>query len=76
MRLATKPLRQVRNSQPHLGVAMGPGSMICLLTRSTSHSVAARSGCTDIPLAAGGAQEDETILDYGFICIVVSRVSG
>ena len=24
------------------------------------------SGCTNIPLAAGGAQEDETILDNGF----------
>ena len=34
--------------------------------RSTSHSVAARSGCTNIPLAAGGAQEDETILEDGF----------
>jgi hypothetical protein len=30
--------------------------------RSTSHSIAARSGCTNIPLAAGRAQEDETIL--------------
>jgi hypothetical protein len=35
-------------------------------TRSTSHSVAARSGCTNIPLAAVEAQEDETILDNGF----------
>jgi hypothetical protein len=35
-------------------------------TRSTSHSVAAQSGCTNIPLAAGEAQEDETILDNGF----------
>ena len=25
-----------------------------------------RSGCTNIPLAAGEAQEDETILDNGF----------
>jgi transposase len=36
------------------------------LTRSTSHSVAAQSGCTKIPLAAGRAQEDETILWCGF----------
>ena len=34
--------------------------------RSTSHSVAVRDGCTNIPLAAGGAQEDETILESGF----------
>src|SRR5438105_10142092 len=27
--------------------------------RSTSHSVAVHDGCTDIPLAAGKAQEDE-----------------
>ncbi|HEX3500774.1 MAG TPA: hypothetical protein VHT04_15765, partial [Stellaceae bacterium] len=27
--------------------------------RSTSHTVAAHSGCTNIPLAAGRAQEDE-----------------
>ena len=33
--------------------------------RSTSHSVAARNGCTNIPLAAVGAQEDETILEDG-----------
>ena len=31
-------------------------------TRSNSHSVAARSSCTNIPLASGGAQEDETLL--------------
>jgi len=37
------------------------------LARSTSHSVAARSGCTNIPLAAAGAQEDETILENGFL---------
>ena len=36
------------------------------LARSTSHSVAVRDGCTNIPLAAGGAQEDETILESGF----------
>jgi hypothetical protein len=34
-------------------------------TRSTSRSVAARGGCTNIPLAAVGAQEDETILEDG-----------
>ena len=33
--------------------------------RSTSHPVAADRGCTNIPLAAGRAQEDETILIYG-----------
>jgi hypothetical protein len=37
------------------------------LTRSTSHPVAALSDCTNIPLAAGGAQEDETILNRGFL---------
>ena len=36
------------------------------LARSTSHPVAALSDCTNIPLAAGGAQEDETILNCGF----------
>jgi len=36
------------------------------LARSTSHPVAAQSDCTNIPLAAGGAQEDETILNCGF----------
>jgi len=35
------------------------------LARSNSHSVAARGGCTNIPLAAGEAQEDETILKFG-----------
>jgi hypothetical protein len=35
-------------------------------TRSNSHPVAARSDCTNIPRAAGGAQEDETILLFGF----------
>jgi hypothetical protein len=34
--------------------------------RSTSHSVAAHGGCTIIPLAAVGAQEDETILEDGY----------
>jgi hypothetical protein len=33
--------------------------------RSNSHPVAARDGCTNIPLAAGKAQEDETILQIG-----------
>jgi hypothetical protein len=36
------------------------------LARSTSHSVAVCDGCTNIPLAADGAQEDETILESGF----------
>jgi hypothetical protein len=35
--------------------------------RSTSHSVAALGGCTNIPLAAVRAQEDETNLEYGFL---------
>jgi hypothetical protein len=36
--------------------------------RSTSHTVAAGcGGCTNIPLAAGRAQEDETILESGFL---------
>ena len=35
-------------------------------TRSNSHSVAVRGGCTNIPLAAVAAQEDETILNSGF----------
>jgi len=44
-----------------------PDSVIWLfLARSTSHPVAAQSGCTNIPLAAGGAQKDETILNCGF----------
>src|SRR5713101_7515057 len=30
--------------------------------RSNSHPVAVRDGCTNIPLAAGKAQEDETLL--------------
>jgi hypothetical protein len=32
--------------------------------RSNSHTVAARSSCTKIPIAAGRAQEDETIGKY------------
>ena len=35
-------------------------------TSSNSHPVAVRSGCTNIPRAAGGAQEDGTILILGF----------
>jgi hypothetical protein len=35
-------------------------------TSSNSHPVAVRSGCTNIPRAAGGAQEDETNLILGF----------
>jgi hypothetical protein len=34
--------------------------------RSNSHSVAVCDGCTNIPLAAVVAQEDETILESGF----------
>ena len=44
-----------------------------LRTRSNSHSVAVRDGCTNIPRAAGGAQEDETILQYGFFGHMVVR---
>ena len=33
--------------------------------RSNSYPVAVRDGCTNIPLAAGRAQEDETILESG-----------
>jgi mannose-6-phosphate isomerase-like protein (cupin superfamily) len=40
--------------------------ILLFLARSTSHPVAALSDCTNIPLAAGGAQEDETILNCGF----------
>ena len=32
-----------------------------------------RDGCTNIPRAAGGAQEDETILQYGFFGHMVVR---
>ena len=39
--------------------------MTRLVPSTTSHSVAARNGCTNIPLAAVGAQEDETILEDG-----------
>jgi hypothetical protein len=42
-------------------------------TRSNSHSVAVRDGCTNIPLAAGGARKDETILQYGFFGHMVVR---
>ena len=38
----------------------------CFHTRSNSHSVAVRGGCTNIPLAAVAAQEGETILNSGF----------
>ena len=41
-----------------------PGRFLAI---STSHSVAVHDGCTNIPLAAGGAQEDETILEGGFL---------
>jgi hypothetical protein len=35
--------------------------------RSTSHTVAARGGCTNIPLAAGRGSGDETILSIGIL---------
>jgi len=41
--------------------------------RSTSHSVAVRDGCTDIPLATGRAQEDEAILGHGVVSHRVVR---
>lgn len=44
-----------------------------LRARSTSHPVAVRDGCTNIPLAAGWAQEDETILKSGVVCHRVCR---
>jgi hypothetical protein len=42
-------------------------------TRSNSHSVAVRDGYTNIPLAAGGARKDETILQCGFFGHIVVR---
>ena len=63
---------------PHMGVSGSrgysiryprsePGCMTrpVLRARSTSHTLAVRGGCTKIPLAAVGAQEDETILCFG-----------
>ena len=41
-------------------------NLVGFRTRSNSHSVAVRGGCTNIPLAAVAAQEDETILNNGF----------
>src|ERR1700679_2671305 len=41
-------------------------NLVVFRTRSNSHSVAVRGGCTNIPLAAGAAQEDETLLNSGF----------
>ena len=59
MRINPVPFRYPRSrAQLH--------DLVVFLARSTSHSVAARHGCTNIPLAAVGAQEDETILAYGF----------
>src|SRR5450759_2748556 len=43
------------------------------LARSNSHSVAVRDGYTNIPLAAVGAQEDETILFNGFSSHALKR---
>ena len=63
---------QGHNSELHIFLRLLfrlPGSEpVCTIwftTRSTSHSVAARGGCTIIPLAAGGAREDATILESG-----------
>jgi len=39
--------------------------LIACCTRSSSHSVAACCGCTNIPPTAGGAQEAGTILSVG-----------
>src|ERR1035437_7344930 len=43
------------------------------LARSNSHSVAVRDGYTNIPLAAVGAQEAETILFNGFSSHALKR---
>src|SRR5271155_3043155 len=54
-----------RSLAPPVGVGIQGLSPIAqpgrLRTRSTSHSVAIRNGCTSIPLAAGRAQEDENL---------------
>jgi hypothetical protein len=42
-------------------------------TRSNSHTVAARSGCTNIPRSTGGGSESETILYLGCLGHVGSR---
>ena len=47
------PVASVSKVQAHLRDAAR------FRARSTSHAVAARSGCTKIPLSAGRAQEDE-----------------
>jgi len=51
-----------------------PDSVIWLfLARSTSHPVVAQSDCTNIPLATGRAQEDETILRKRLFSHGISR---
>lgn len=59
------------------GLSLLPTWLLYFLARSNSHSVATRGGGTNIPLAAGEAQEDETILKFGcsshagfrFVCL-------
>ena len=41
--------------------------MANILTSSSSHTVVAQGNCTNIPLASGKAQEDESILPVGFL---------
>src|SRR5271167_4911457 len=53
------PVASVSKVQAHLRDAAR------FRARSTSHAVAAHSSCTKIPLSAGWAQEDETILESG-----------
>ena len=53
------PVASVSKVQAHLRDATR------FRARSTSHAVAAHSSCTKIPLSAGRAQEDETILENG-----------
>jgi hypothetical protein len=52
--IETSPVASVSKVQAHLRDAAR------FRARSTSHAVAAHSGCTKIPLSAGRAQEDES----------------
>jgi hypothetical protein len=57
--IETSPVASVSKVQAHLRDAAR------FRARSTSHAVAAHSGCTKIPLSAVRAREDETILESG-----------
>src|SRR5436190_2694206 len=57
--IETSPVFRYPRPKPHLRDAAR------FRARSTSHAVAAHSSCTKIPLSAGRAQEDETILESG-----------